>query len=154
LKDIQKIWNEDFVKKEYAALCFGSFAQKCGRIELNQKKTSNESVGMKMKVAQSGGLRSISKYEVVLQNKHCTLVRVEIETGRTHQIRAHFSHINRHLLGDKRYGNAQNDEEIEKLFGEKITRLMLHSRRISFVLGKRNYDFEAQIPDIFYKFVK
>jgi len=154
LRNLQKIWGSESVKKEYAALCFGNFTQKSGKIELNLKKTSNEGGGMKMKAAQNGGLYSVSKYEVVSQNEHCALVFVEIQTGRTHQIRTHFSHINHHLLGDKRYGNVQNDGKIEKIFGEKISRLMLHSRKISFALSKKKYEFESQIPDVFYKFAK
>ena len=154
LRNLQKIWGSDFVKKEYAALCFGYFAKKTGKIELNLKRTSKEADGMKMKVTGNGGLYSVSQYEVISQNENCALVSVEIETGRTHQIRAHFSHINHSLLGDKRYGNEQGDREIGKKNGVMINRLMLHSHKISFVLDKKRYEFEAQIPDIFYKFLK
>lgn len=52
-----------------------------------------------------------TKYKVISERKNYSLVEVELLTGRTHQIRAHFAHIGCPLLGDGKYGkNAQNKE--------------------------------------------
>ena len=158
LRDLQKIWDSDLVKKEYLAVCQGVFAKKSGIIELNLQKD-----GLKMAVVETDTARrvpterifnSISRYKVISQNQNCALVAVEIETGRMHQIRAQFSHLEHCILGDKRYGNEYRDKEIEKIFGVKINRLMLHSHKISFVLGKKNYSFSSEIPEIFTKLEK
>ncbi|MDR0303181.1 MAG: RluA family pseudouridine synthase [Chitinispirillales bacterium] len=154
LRSLQNIWNSEFVKKEYVAVCFGNFDQKNGKIDLKLERTSKEAAGMKMKVTEHGGLRSISQYKIISQNENCAIVSVEINTGRTHQIRTHFAYINHCLLGDKRYGNNQADKAIEEKSGLKINRLMLHSHKISFFLNKKQYSFSAQIPDIFHKFIK
>lgn len=148
LRALQKIWDSDSVKKEYLAICQGVFDKKSGKIELNLQKD-----GLKMSVVEKGeenlSRLSRSRYKVISQNQHCALVAVEIETGRMHQIRAQFSHLQHRILGDKRYGNEFRDREIEKIFGVKISRLMLHSHKISFVLGKKNYSFSSENPEFF-----
>ena len=144
LRKIQNIWNSEYMKKEYLALCHGIFEKKSGKIELNLEKN-----GLKMNVVKNGGQRCVSHFKVLSINKNLSLVCVEIETGRTHQIRAQLAHINHNILGDKKYGDEITDKKIEKDFGKKINRLMLHSYKISFVLEKKRYAFEAQIPNIF-----
>lgn len=52
------------------------------------------------------GQRAITHYEVLCANKDCSLVEAKLETGRTHQIRVHFSYLGYPLLGDKLYGKA------------------------------------------------
>lgn len=147
LRDLQKIWDSNSVKKEYLAVCLGVFNRKSGKIQLNLQKD-----GLKMTVVEKGGLNSVSNYKVISQNQNCALVSIEIETGRMHQIRAQFSHLQHCILGDKLYGNKFHDKETEKIFNIKINRLMLHSHKISFVLNKKTYSFEAGIPDIFKNF--
>jgi RluA family pseudouridine synthase len=147
LRVLQKIWDSDLVKKEYLAVCQGVFDKKSGKIELNLQKD-----GLKMSVAENGELHSVSRYKILSQKQNCALVAVEIETGRMHQIRAQFSHLQHCILGDKRYGNEFRDKEIEKTCGMKISRLMLHSHKISFIIGKKNYSFSAEIPEVFHKF--
>lgn len=149
LRDLQKIWNSEnhLVKKEYIAVCHGIFNKKSGKIELNLQKD-----GLKTSVVEKGGQISISNYKVISQNQNCAKVLIEIETGRMHQIRTQFSHLEHFILGDKLYGDKFLDKEIEKIFGIKTNRLMLHSHKISFILNKKQYSFSAEIPEIFHKF--
>jgi len=147
LRNLQKIWDSDLVKKEYLALCQGVFDKKSGKIELNLQKD-----GLKMSIIEKGGKNSVSTYKVISQNQNCALVSIEIETGRMHQIRAQFSHLEHCVLGDKIYGNKFRDKEIEQIFDVKINRLMLHSHKISFVLNKKSYSFSAETPKVFNKF--
>lgn len=55
------------------------------------------------------GQRAVTHYEVITGNEKYTLVRVVLETGRTHQIRVHFSHIGHPLAGDDMYGGGLCD---------------------------------------------
>lgn len=72
--------------------------EKQNRVYINDKPTKNSKIIK-------------TKYKVLDEHKNYSLVEVELLTGRTHQIRAHFSHIGHSLLGDGKYGtNAQNKE--------------------------------------------
>jgi 23S rRNA pseudouridine1911/1915/1917 synthase len=52
----------------------------------------------------SDGKRAVTHYEVIKQNDDASLLKINLETGRTHQIRVHFSHIGHSLFGDDLYG--------------------------------------------------
>ena len=141
LRKIQDIWNTPLLKKEYLALCHNIFEKKTGKIEFMLEKN-----GQKMDVVENGGQNSVSRFRVISENSMLSLVSVEIETGRMHQIRTQLAHINHPILGDEKYGDKVLDKEIEKKLGVKIKRLMLHSHKISFTLGKKRYAFEAETP--------
>jgi 23S rRNA pseudouridine1911/1915/1917 synthase len=83
----------------------------------------------------------------VLENfKNYTLVKVKIITGRTHQIRVHFSAIGHPLLGDRTYGRKTHIEKENKKIS--VPRQMLHAWRIEFkhpVTGE-DMKFESALP--------
>ncbi|MCL2845572.1 MAG: RluA family pseudouridine synthase [Chitinivibrionia bacterium] len=144
LRKIQDIWNTPLLKKEYLALCHNIFEKKTGKIEFNLEKH-----GQKMNVVENGGQESVSRFKVLKESDSLSLVSVEIETGRMHQIRTQLAHISHCILGDKKYGDEISDKETEKKLGKKINRLMLHSHKISFSLDKKRYSFEAAVPEEF-----
>ena len=75
-----------------------------------------------------GAKEIITKYKVVAKNKDTALLEVELLTGRTHQIRAHMSHIGHPLLGDGKYGINRED----KTKGYKYQALYSYKLRFSF----------------------
>ncbi|WP_413063845.1 RluA family pseudouridine synthase [Siminovitchia sp. 179-K 8D1 HS] len=84
------------------------------------------------------GKRAVTKYEVLRQFNAAAHVKMRLETGRTHQIRVHFSHIGHPLLGDELYGGPVN----------LIKRQALHCRELHFFhpfLKKEMY-FQAPLP--------
>lgn len=56
------------------------------------------------------GKKSITKYEVLSKNNKCSLLDIEIKTGRKNQIRVQLAHILHPIIGDKKYGNTKNKE--------------------------------------------
>ena len=84
-----------------------------------------------------------------------TYIRAYLETGRTHQIRVHFSHIKHPLVGDKTYGTSQrfakNTSDDLKDFIIKFPRQALHARELSFIDPSTNetVNFESKIPKDF-----
>ena len=89
---------------------------------------------------------------VKLENfKKFAYIKCQLETGRTHQIRAHFSLIGHPVVGDGKYGNFEINKEFEDLYGLKSQ--FLHAATFSFLKidGVLSYlsgmTFEAPLPD-------
>lgn len=70
---------------------------------------------------RSDGKCAVTAYEPVCQSGFCTLLKIHLETGRTHQIRVHFSHTGHPLMGDDMYGGSL----------EKIKRQALHCSELT-----------------------
>lgn len=87
----------------------------------------------------SGGKYAKTNYEVLQRYKDYTWLRVKLETGRTHQIRVHFSHIGHPLLGDDLYGGKR----------ELISRQALHAYGTLFFHPRtgKELSFEAPLPE-------
>ncbi len=85
------------------------------------------------------GQHAVTHYDVLKSNGEYSLVRVILDTGRTHQIRVHFSHIGYPLAGDDMYGGICKD----------ISRQALHCGEISFLhpVEKREITIKSNIPD-------
>ncbi|MEK7516164.1 MAG: RluA family pseudouridine synthase [Patescibacteria group bacterium] len=104
------------VFKEYAAILSGTLRDDAGVITLPLRRPKH---GGPVR-AQEDGFPATTKYEVLERAKNRTLARVHIETGRMHQIRAHFAAIGHPVAGDTLYG------------GVKAPRLMLHAEKLVF----------------------
>jgi len=85
------------------------------------------------------GERAVTHYEVLQNMNNMSLVRVRLETGRTHQIRVHMKEVGHPLVGDDLYGNKS----------ELIDRQALHAYKISFIhpVTNEKMEFIADIPD-------
>ena len=95
-----------------------------------------------VKVLSRGGqdLKAVGRHFAYLDRAG----EVEIETGRTHQIRVHSAHIEHPIAGDEKYG----DKVFNRAMREKgLKRLFLHAARFEFSIGERTYGFSAPLPD-------
>ena len=112
-------------QKQYLALVRGTFAEKSGRIDVPIGAVHSR--GLLLRQADSSGRPSTTDFEVIQHyGDQASLLRIRIETGRTHQIRVHLSYIGHPVLGDYTYGyRAQHNVVIE--------RQMLHAFALSFV---------------------
>jgi 23S rRNA pseudouridine1911/1915/1917 synthase len=139
------------VKREYIAITRGvvtagrTIETGIGRHPRNRKKMS----------VQSGGKSAITHFQVARKFAHHSLVRVQLETGRTHQIRVHMAHLNHPLLGDSLYGGRQRiaagvDEALKSAI-KGFGRQALHAERLSFEhpASREPVSFEAELPDDF-----
>ena len=71
-------------------------------------------------------------------------MKIKLETGRMHQIRAHFASIGHPLLGDTRYGDFAFNRDVKKRFG--LHRLFLHSCRLEFTWKGEKKVFDCPLP--------
>lgn len=101
------------------------------------------------------GKKAITKFKVLEFLGFYTYIRAYLGTGRTHQIRVHFSHIKHPLVGDKTYGTSQrfakNTSDDLKDFIIKFPRQALHATELSFMDPSTNeaVNFESKIPSDF-----
>lgn len=137
-------------RKEYLVLAKG-------RID-PEKGTINAPVGRskflgKMSVRPKGeGKPALTEYEVIRYYGNLTLAKARIKTGRTHQIRVHFSSIGHPLVGDKIYKPRKM-----KLAGKEtdLGRIFLHSARLGIEDTKGQWrEFEAPLPEELEKYLE
>ncbi len=122
------------VKKEYIAVCEG-IIDSCGTVNKPIKVMEGRSI---QRIVADDGARSVTHYYPERVANNHTLVRLVLETGRTHQIRCHMSSIGHPLAGDDMYGGAL----------EFIYRQALHCHKIRFVhpVTHQIIEIVAEIP--------
>ena len=91
-------------RKEYLALAWGVPQPRSGTVRTLIGRSERDR--KKMSVQEKHGRPVVSHYEVLEAFAACALLRVRIETGRTHQIRVHLAHIGHSVVGDEVYGRA------------------------------------------------
>jgi len=104
-RDMQDKDLQGTFEKSYMTIVHGNMQSKSGTIDLPIGKPDEESI--KREVC-ADGQKSITHYEVMESFKNGDLVKMTLETGRTHQIRVHLSHIGHPIYGDSLYGNEEN----------------------------------------------
>jgi len=131
--------------KAYLALIHGHPPEKSGTLRDSLARIDSRTGGAKAIVDEEEGRESISHYTVVETLGKFTLVRVIIETGRMHQIRAHFTHAGLPLAGDRRYGNPDSAKTMREQFGLK--RIFLHAESLELTdLSGKGRKFKAPLP--------
>ncbi|MFC9775693.1 RluA family pseudouridine synthase [Paenibacillus chitinolyticus] len=89
------------ITKEYLAIVHGTVAEDRGTIDAPIDRDPEQP---HVRIVTPSGYRAVTHYETVRRYDGITLVRLMLETGRTHQIRVHMKHLGHPLLGDKMYG--------------------------------------------------
>lgn len=144
--------------RSYNALVWGNFVEDEGRIEGNIARDPKDRLRMCVFPPDSEiGKNAITHYKVLERYGYVTFVECILETGRTHQIRAHMKHIGHPMFGDERYGGT------EILRGDRTSsykayiqncfkicpRQALHARTLGFVHPRtgKQMDFTSPMPD-------
>ena len=137
------MFKERKIKKNYLAIVTGGFKDRKGRID---SAIGRNPKNRKKMAVVSGGKRAITNYKVLESKEGNTLLMVDIETGRTHQIRVHMKFLGKPILGDAVYGK---EDKIAK-------RQMLHAYSLEFKhpITEKDMKFIGEIPEDFKKVVK
>ncbi len=131
---------QDKASKKYLAIVDGWVNKKTGII--NKPISRKENSLIERKVNEESGQTAITKYKVVdsitFKDKKCTLLEVELKTGRTHQIRVHMAYIGHPIIGDTLY----NEKDSSNL----LPRQALHAYILSFIHPVYNELITIQVP--------
>ena len=143
--------------RSYNALVWGNLAEDSGRIEGNIGRDPKDR--LRMAVFEPGsdvGKSAVTHYRVLERFGYTTLVECVLETGRTHQIRAHMKHIGHPLFADERYGGMDilrgNRSSSYRAFVQNCfatcPRQALHARTLGFVhpTTGQQMDFTSEWP--------
>lgn len=132
---------EHSMTRTYYALVEGKLKEDSGTINAPIGRHPVERI--KMAVVKNNGKEAITHYKVLERFNHYTLVKCNLETGRTHQIRVHMAYIGHPLVGDTVYGFKKQKF---KLQGQ-----VLHAKELGFIHPTRNeyMKFTSNIPKYF-----
>ena len=136
------------IGREYLALCFG---QPTAGGTIDEPIGRHHSLRTRMAV-RTDGREAITHYRIEERFRGHTLLRVRLETGRTHQIRVHLAHIGLPIVGDPVYGGRRRQiagatVALQSAL-QKFRRQALHAQRLSLdhPLSGKHLTFEAPIP--------
>lgn len=130
------------MKKTYIAICYGYFNEKSGTINLPIARKPGSIIE---RCIDSSGDKAITHYNVLEEHDNISIVKCELETGRTHQIRVHLSAISHPIIGDTLYGSSFDN----------IDRQLLHAYKLEFIhpITKDYVCYTAPISDDFKQFI-
>ncbi len=122
------------VKRDYVALVHGVIKEASGTIKapIGRHTTQRQSMAV-----VHDGKAAVTHFKVLERFSDCTLIACQLETGRTHQIRVHLSHIGYPVVGDPLYGKRESSY----LDGQ-----FLHARSLAFLSPDTKLQVEAQAP--------
>ena len=143
------------VDREYHAVCWGKFKENKGEISFNIVRSKKDR--KKFSVSESEGRTAMTLYEVLEEFEFTSYLKINLKTGRTHQIRVHLSGVGKPVFGDPTYGGRQVvfGSELPKIKSriqnllEIMPRQALHAKTVGFFHPhlKKKMFFISELPD-------
>lgn len=141
----------------YLALVWGNIDEDEGTIEGNIGRSLKNRLQMDVFPKGDFGKHAVTHFKVIERFSYVTLVQCKLETGRTHQIRAHFKHIGHPLFNDERYGGdrilkgttyTKYKQFVDNCF-KILPRQALHAKTLGFEhpITKKQMSFDSEIPE-------
>ncbi|KAF9657553.1 RluA family pseudouridine synthase [Tenacibaculum sp. ZH5_bin.1] len=141
----------------YYALVWGNIEEDEGTIEGNIGRSFKNRLQMDVFPDGEHGKRAVTHYKVLERLTYVTLVQCKLETGRTHQIRAHFKHIGHTLFNDERYGGnailkgttfTKYKQFVDNCF-KVLPRQALHAKTLGFThpITGEFLQFNSEVPE-------
>jgi 23S rRNA pseudouridine1911/1915/1917 synthase len=145
--------------REYIALAWGVFSEVSGTIEGHIGRSLKNRLQMDVFEDESFGKPAITHYKVLEDLRYVSLIQCQLETGRTHQIRAHMKHIGHPLFNDERYGGdkilkgttfTKYKQFVDNCF-KLLPRQALHAKTLGFEhpITKKVLTFNTDLPEDF-----
>lgn len=148
------------IEREYWTLVWGKLKKKKGTIETFIGRSPKD---RKKFAVVNEGKTAITHYELISTYDFLSLVKLQLETGRTHQIRVHMAYLGHPVFGDKTYGGdnpnlagiEKNKKQAQKLL-ELMPRQALHAKTLGFIhpTSREKVVFDSELPEDFKKVMK
>jgi len=122
------------VRREYVAVASGLLREDHGVIDAPIARNPSQPV---LRTVGPGGEPAVTRYRVLRRFRDATLVALELDTGRTHQIRVHLAHIGHPIVGDRQYGRQG---------ARLIGRQALHAARLRFPHPATEVEMDLHAP--------
>lgn len=132
---LDRVIKEGKIKRKYTAIVHGHLKNRTGIIDAPIGRKTDSIIEREVR---KDGKEAVTHYQVIQQFANYAMVEIELQTGRTHQIRVHFSYIGHPLIGDDLYGMKSNI----------ITRQALHASHLCFdhPFKEKRIAIESNIP--------
>ncbi len=151
---LAKQFSKHTIEREYQAIVWGIFKKKKGEISYNIARSKSDR--KKFAVSETEGKNALTFYEVIEEFEFLSLLKLNLKTGRTHQIRVHLSAINHPVFGDETYGGTKIvygsslpkiKSRVENLL-KLIPRQALHAKTLGFVHPhtKEFVRYDSELP--------
>ena len=147
-------------RREYFAIVWGHFRKKSGRIENYIRRSPKNRLRM---IVSKSGKFAVTNYDVIEEFPLFSALRIKLETGRTHQIRVHMTHLNHPLFGDATYGGRskrlhglnKHQQSYAVNLLKQFNRPMLHAKSLGFQhpQTKEQKQFDSELPEDMQRFL-
>lgn len=159
LVHLAKQFYDHSISRIYHALVWGDVKEDKGTVNGNLARDQKDRRLMSVYLDETVGKHAITHYTVLERFGFCTLIECKLETGRTHQIRAHMKHIGHPLFADESYGGLKLVKQaklpkfehfIDNCFAI-MPRQALHAKTLGFIHPhtKKQFDFDSELPEDF-----
>lgn len=143
-KYYEKLFKDRKIEKKYIALVKGNIPETKGKIDMPISRSSSD---FKKMEANKEGKEAVTYFTVIERFKKYTLVEIDLETGRTHQIRVHFAQIGYPVVGDRKYSNGKNSFNVDSQ--------LLHAQSLKFInTENKEIEIKKEIPEEFKSVLK
>jgi 23S rRNA pseudouridine1911/1915/1917 synthase len=152
---LAKQFSKHTIEREYWAVVWGIFKEKKGEIDTFITRSKKDR--KKFATSINEGKHAVTFYEVLKEYEFSSLLKLNLKTGRTHQIRVHVSSINHPVFGDPTYGGREivyganlpkMASQVKNLF-EVMQRQALHAKTLGFIHPhkKEFVKFDSELPE-------
>lgn len=137
---------EHSINRIYYALVEGNVKDDIGKVDAPLGRSEKDR--KKRAVTTKNSKEAVTNYQVVKRYGRYTLLKLKLETGRTHQIRVHMKYIGHAVVGDDVYGSKLNKFGLE---GQ-----LLHSKSVGFIhpTTREYMEFDSELPEYFQRVLK
>lgn len=138
-RKLQDLFRQRNIAKRYWAIVEGQWPKSIQKVDAPLLK-NQEHAGERRVMVDPSGQEALTYVSIAESFADATLLDVELDTGRTHQIRVHTRHSGHAVIGDGRYGDNGRNAKFKKI---GLNRLFLHSRELAFEWQGENYQVNA-----------